>query len=455
MRATANYRGGEATAGDAKVLFRDDGSAVRLDAMNGFNLVTATGGHMTAPTGAMDFQRAQPAATWSAGRRREDGFHSGDGGRGRSETACGLRLRSSTWISGRTGELRQAHLQGDRAHGVEMHSDAVNAASKETVHVSRTWQSPVADVEFRDNGHGQAEPATIHGVQGVVVTGESQRGSAAPEPSRLAADEVTGEFGANSALTAMSGSGHASVEETNAAGARQTSTGDRLEAHFATPGPAGAKSGVAGGHGGAATNVAGSNGAGSNGAGSNGTGANGPGPGGAGQIQSAVIDGHVVLTQTSAAKPAAGPNSDAPAPLLAWAGRADYDGTGQWLHLTLSPRVEDGGLQMTADKIDVSHESGDAYAHGNVKATWLGSNSATGGASGNGGPPSTAAGHGGGRGTVALGGQGPAHVVSSEAQLHHGQSSSEATFRGHARLWQQSNSVAGAGNCARPAKGRP
>ncbi len=35
--------------------------------------------------------------------------------------------------------------------------------------------------------------------------------------------------------------------------------------------------------------------------------------------------------------------------------------------------MEDGGLQLTADKIDVSHESGDAFAHGNVKATWLGS----------------------------------------------------------------------------------
>jgi lipopolysaccharide export system protein LptA len=34
--ATANYRGGEAKAGDTKILFRQDGSAVRLDAMNGF-----------------------------------------------------------------------------------------------------------------------------------------------------------------------------------------------------------------------------------------------------------------------------------------------------------------------------------------------------------------------------------------------------------------------------------
>ena len=54
----------------------------------------------------------------------------------------------------------------------------------------------------------------------------------------------------------------------------------------------------------------------------------------------------------------------------AWAGKAVYEGTGEWLHLTLSPRVEDGGMELTADKVDVSQQSGDAFAHGNVKATW-------------------------------------------------------------------------------------
>jgi lipopolysaccharide export system protein LptA len=40
---------------------------------------------------------------------------------------------------------------------------------------------------------------------------------------------------------------------------------------------------------------------------------------------------------------------------------------------------------------------------------------------------------------IALGGQGPAHAIAAEAQLH--QATGEATFRGHARLWQQANSV--------------
>ena len=40
---------------------------------------------------------------------------------------------------------------------------------------------------------------------------------------------------------------------------------------------------------------------------------------------------------------------------------------------------------------------------------------------------------------MALGGNGPAHVISGEAELSH--ATGETTFREHARLWQQGNSV--------------
>jgi hypothetical protein len=72
--------------------------------------------------------------------------------------------------------------------------------------------------------------------------------------------------------------------------------------------------------------------------------------------------------------------------------------------------VEDGGLQLTADKIDVSHESGDAFAHGNVKATWLDTGKAGQARQIKGGAAPRQSG-------VALGGQGPAHVIAAEAQL--------------------------------------
>ncbi len=96
--------------------------------------------------------------------------------------------------------------------------------------------------------------------------------------------------------------------------------------------------------------------------------------------------------------------------------------------------MENGGLQLTAEKVDVSRESGDAFAHGNVKATWVDTGQQGGSAKGATSMSST------GQGSLAFGGQGPSHVVAAEAQLH--QVSGEATFRGDARLWQQANAVA-------------
>jgi len=404
--ATADYRGGEATAGGASVLFRDDGSAVHLDATNGFNLTTATGGHIAAPTGSLDFdEHNQPQRGRLEGGVRMDSTREAENGSSR-RTMQATAPRADLEFTGK-GELRHAHLE----RGVEMHSEQVSEDAHGPLRVSRNWKSPVADVEFRDNGKGQAEPATIHGVQGVVMTGASQRGKAPPEPSRLVADDVTGEFGANSALKTMTGTGHASLEETNVAGARQNATGDRLEAQFAERDQA---AGLA---------VQ--------------TGRMGPGQVGsaqasAGQIQSAVLDGHVVLMQTPAPRP---PGTQPATPLRAWAGRAVYEGAGEWLRLTVNPRAEDGLMQMTAEKVDVSHESGDAFARGNVKATWINAN-----ADKSGGQPHAAS-DADGQTRVALGGQGPAHVVAEEARLN--QATGETTFKGHARLWQQANSVAG------------
>ncbi|MGA3263491.1 MAG: LptA/OstA family protein, partial [Terracidiphilus sp.] len=402
--ATADYKGGEATAGDAKVLFREDGSAVRLDAMNGFTLTTSTGAHVTAPTGSMDFnEHNQPRHGHLKGGVRLDST-SQKGSRNRQ--VHGTSPVAELEFTPR-GELRHVHLE----RGVEMHSEDLSETQDGSgpLRESRTWASPAADVEFRDNGKGQAEPATIHGTQGVVVTGESQRGTGAVAPFRLAADEMAGELeqashstnkdsfiGAQGTeLREMTGVGRASMEETTATGTRQTATGDRLEAHFAPAGGGGAKSGQKSSERGLS------------------------------QVQSAVLDGHAVLIQTPAAKPGA----QSEAPLRATAGRAVYEGAGEWLHLTLSPRVVNGGFELTADKVDVSRDSGDAFAHGNVKATWVDTGQQGGSANGT-----------SGQGSLAFGGQGPSHVVAAEAQLH--QASGEATFRGDARLWQQANSVA-------------
>lgn len=373
--ATVDTRDNQATAGDATILFREDGSAQHLDAVHGFTLATATGSHLAAPQGQMDFdERNQPShGHLQGGVTIDSASHQGNLSRSTHGSAPTAELEFAQ------GQLHHAHLE----RGVELLSEEQSTDAKNgPLSTKRSWRSPLADVEFRTTAQGEMQPETIHGMDGVVVTGTSQRGNQPASPSRFAADDVTGRFGTDAALSALIGVGHASVDQTTLTGVRQTTSGDRLEAHFATEAKPGIKEKK-------------------------------DESDAAMQIQSATIDGHVVLTRQAAPRPGAQPE----APLRATAGHAVYEGEGDWLHLTQSPRVEDGGLQLTADKIDVAQSTGDAFAHGNVKATWDSSA----------GQP------------AAPGGQGPSHVVSAEAQLH--QATGEATFRGQARLWQQANSI--------------
>ncbi|HWG19921.1 MAG TPA: LptA/OstA family protein [Terracidiphilus sp.] len=377
--AAAGYRNGQASAGQAHILFRQDGSAQRLEARDGFSLTGTTGARVAAPSGSLDFnERNQPTRGDMEGGVT---MESSSPGRTTSGSAPTAQLAFTS-----RGELRHAHLE----RGVILHSE-----QQGTAHLVRDWRSPVADIEFRSAAHGQLQMASVRGTGGVTITGQAQRPGGSVLPSRMSADQVTGEFGAHQELKRIVGVGHASLEQTTAAGAHQVTSGDRLEAMLAPAGAAPSK-------GKSSQSDA------------------------AQQIQSATVDGNVLLTQQQPAKPGETP----PPAMTANAGHAVYEGAGEWLHLTGNPRVDDGGLQLTADKLDVSQSSGDAFARGNVKATWLNANIAKVGSSG---PDSIA------QGRIGLGGQGPAHVVAAEARLH--QATGEATFRGQARLWQQANSI--------------
>jgi len=169
--------------------------------------------------------------------------------------------------------------------------------------------------------------------------------------------------------------------------------------------------------------------------------------------------GHVVLIQdpptqnpppNRTGQGASGQNSGAnsvQAGLRATASRADYDGQSEMMHLTGSPRVRDGALDMTADRIDFSRATEDAFAHGDVRASWVGAG--TGGSA----QPGSTTGMSPMPGASLLGGNdpgsgnGPVHAVAAEAEMH--QSTQEVIFRGPAngqsanqpRLWQSANSV--------------
>jgi lipopolysaccharide export system protein LptA len=448
-KAAAAFRGGEANAAEAKILFRADGSAQRLDAKGGFTLATAKGGHVAAPVAWMDFdEHSEPRhGHMEGGVTMDSANDSANGGRTMHETIHGM-APTAELAFGAKGELKSAHLE----RGVEMKSEETSDESagqdskksalrvsrtpdlRRVQHVSRTWRSPVLDVLFRQagatgkaRGNGQLEVETMRGSGGVTITSESRRGNAAATPAAMKADEVTGTFGAGLELRAITGVGHAEIDQTTVTGTRQTANGDRLEASFA---PSAAAQNRDQGSGirdqkssqtanGPATERAGEK--------------SGAGAAGASDVQSAELDGNVVLFEQPTAKAGA----QAQTPLRATAGKAVYEGKGEWLHLTMSPRVVDGGMELTADKVDVSQQSGDAWARGDVKATWTSTSAGGRNAAGSGDAGQSGAIQGG----VTLGGKGPAHVVAAEAQLN--QSTGEATFHGHARLWQETNFVSG------------
>lgn len=366
--ATAQYRGGNARAGEAKIVFRLDGSPQQLDASDGLELSTPAGGHVAAPRGSVRFSaRNQPESGHLDGGVVLDSNQAG-------RTVHGKAPAAELKFSG-SGVLRRIELE----HGAALSSDEQRDRAGIPLHAHREWKSPAADVDFRDTGGGRLEIASIQGTGGVVVTSDTQRGNAAIVHARMNADDMLGGFGPRGVLASVTGTGHAALEQTTEAGARQTTSGDRIEAHFSEAAEAKAKA---------------------------------PGiSGNALQIERATVIGHVVVTQQAATKD--GPA--APSPLRATAQRADYEGAGAFLHLMGSPHIENGEVSLDADKVDVARASGDAFARGGVKATWFGKQAA------------------------GLGGQGPAHVVADEGQLH--QATGEATFRGNARLWQQADSV--------------
>lgn len=378
--ATIRYGNDESSAEEAKVHFRNDGSAERLDADRGISIVTTTGGRLAAPTGSLAFdEHNQPQHGRLQGGVIIDSEHNGNKVHGTSP--------SMDLVFGAQGDLRSARLE----RGVQMVSDQETSSPDGDVHTHRTWSSPVVDIAFRTAGKQKAKPSSMHGTGGVTITATSQRGNGPASPEKMTADEVTGEFGPDGTLTTVTGRGHTSIAQTAANGTLQTTSGDALVAHL---GPGG-------------------------------TSKNRNSAGDPMQIASATVEGNVVLTQQPPAK------NGNPQPMLhATAGRADYDGSGEWLHLTHNPWVNDGSLELRTDKLDVSQNTGDAFARGNVKATWAGNGE-------NGQPHRSGKANASGMPTD-LGGKGPTHVVAQEAEL---QRSGLATFKGSARLWQEGNSI--------------
>jgi lipopolysaccharide export system protein LptA len=415
-QAKANYSGGSAAAANALMHFREDGSVQRLDGSGGVDLRTVTGNHVTAPVGSLDFDEANHPhlGLLSGGAKIESS---------RTEGSNTRQVRGSSPLARLVfdgkGNLSLAHLE----KGVNFSSDQQGTSAKgAAVVMHRNWQSQTADVVFapvapkaadgsksdvggrtstQGNPNSRVEAKTIRGFGGVVVNSDVITGGL-HAPSHFAADTVVAELAPGGAISSLSGTGHASVDERTVAGAHQASSADQLDVKFV---PSEATAGTTK-------------------------------KDGASEIASLVEIGHVVLVQDPAqsSPPSQAGNAVAKSSIRATANRADYDGPSEILHLTGSPRVVDGPLDMTANRIDLAKGSGDGFAHGDVRASWIGK----------GGTSLFTAG-----GSNAGSANGPVHAVAAEAELH--QATQEVVFKGSGmtgsqpgnlpRLWQAGNSV--------------
>ncbi len=431
-QARAGFSGSILQSGNAFIHFSEDGSVTRMEGSNGVDLVTAAGSHLTAPRGNLDFDtKNHPRRGLLEGGTRLDVTQSGREMHGSAPTAQ-LSFDPS-------GQLQQAHLE----KGVVFDSrQRIPLTKGGSTLLHRSWLSSTADLSFepvrnankppsagnQPGGQGSDSSATalastrreirtIHGLGAVVLSSESV-GDPTAATSRLSANSVVAELASGGQFKSLTASGNAAFEQQTADGAHQASSSDRLEVVFASP--TGAK----------ASN----------------TPANpSSGLSATSEIASIVQYGHVVFVQTAPIAHSR-PNSSrmADPDTRATSDRADYDGQTQVLYLSGAPRIQNGGLQLSALKIDFSRVTGDAYAHGDVKASWATSATPT--------PPyhepsqpiTTLPGSTLLRGT---GANGPIHAIAAEAELH--RESGEVIFHESARssanvqprFWQGANSI--------------
>jgi lipopolysaccharide export system protein LptA len=454
-QAKAEYTGGTAQTANAVIHFREDGSAIQLDGSGGVDLETQTGGHVTAPLGTLQFdENNHPRHGLLQGGAHLEMNQPNRQVQGSSPTA---RLTFDN-----AGQLTLAHMEQGVLFSSQQQATTAKGAAAE---IHRTWKSQTADVAFapapeahepgrsaataqakgqvqiQTQAQNRIEPRTIHGYGGVVVTSESTSDGVAT-PSKLSSETMVAELAPGGALSSLQGTGHASFDERTTAGVHQASTADQLDVRFVPVSTSAPKAAMA-----ASTSKS-------------------QGAAGGSEIGSMVEIGHVVLVQDPApvhpgqtAQKSGLPETQSG--LRATANRADYDGPSQLLHLTGTPRVRDGALDMTADRIDFARATGDAFAHGDVRASWIGGGAQQ-GATPNASLPNASLPNASLPGSSLLGsdrpgagGNGPVHAIAAEAELH--QASQEVIFRGvenssnsplaghsgiQPRLWQSVNSVA-------------
>ncbi|MBB6145408.1 lipopolysaccharide export system protein LptA [Silvibacterium bohemicum] len=414
LHPSTDYQTEKSSSDQAIIYFRKDGSASSVDSQGHVRMLTDSGAVLTAENSHTQLDaKSQPVQIDVAGGVNfvSNGDNSSMHG---TAVSCTLTLGANSTL--KHGRCRDA---------VSFVEQIFKLANDPRGTASRQVQSSMLDVDFVPGPDGKKSIA-----QKALATGNAQvnlhtiPSKGGQELTNISGDQLLATLDpTGTAIKQLDGSGSTKIVDLAQDGSTNTSSGDRLHMTF-TQQPKAAKETDAKA-GAAKANVvktvekaaAGSDKKSASDAETS-------------QIDTAIQDGHVVMTQTPVKKE--GAKSD-PTTLTSWANHAEYHSSDQILHLTGSPRLKDGdALQMSAQFIDYHRDSGDATAQGTLKATYRQQN-----ASGAQQPIA-------GAGVPDLGGSGPVYITADRGDLRH--ATNVSLFYGSAttpaRMWQSDHSIA-------------
>ncbi|HXB61430.1 MAG TPA: hypothetical protein VNU94_01100 [Acidobacteriaceae bacterium] len=323
--ATYAAQGETATADQATIQMRSDGSAESVDTSGSVTFTLPDGGTVRTPHAVLALNassepkelEANNGVVYSENESTAAGAHEAQG----SAAAAHIFFDDH-------GVLQRAELSGG------VHTLARARAKNAAGWTERELHAATVEMAFRASALHEVEAS------GAAQMRLTTPGTAGNETTTLAGDTLDAVFGARTAGTqaatlpeTVHGTGHTVLTQTAADGAINQSSGDTLDAQIHQSGMKQARSGAS-----------------------------------LSQIDRAEQQGHVSITQTTAEK-----NAQPAQVTTATAARAEYTGSDDTLVLTGTPMVIDGGMQIAAQRIRMLRSSGDAVLTGDVRGNYSGS----------------------------------------------------------------------------------
>ncbi|MGA8160459.1 MAG: LptA/OstA family protein [Acidobacteriaceae bacterium] len=402
--ASLEYETTNGRADQATVFFRKDGTAEKVDAQGHVHLRSDSGANVDAQTTEILFDaKSQPLQATVGGGVQ---FASARPNQTMQGSAQEGTLLFTAGTPGSPTSLRHAEFRKE----VHIDEQATGLQNDPRGRMERQVDAQILNVDFarQPGGRGvEARKAIADGSPVVTMRQTPSKGRG--QSMRISGDHLVANLASGNRLQTLGGTGNTQVVDEAIDGSRDTTHGDVLHATFVQqPAAVQPKRSPQAGRSGSAK------------------GKKAAAPAMQTTLETAVQDGHVVLTETPAKKPGA---SAPPETLTGWAQHAEYHAQDQILHMTGHPRIVEGEeTQLSAEQIDYHRDTQNATATGDVKATYTQANNQPGAVH---------------KAAPAMGGSGPVHVIADHATLDHASNQSffYGSVRAPARMWQDADSL--------------